>query len=90
MLAGARSPGNVAARLADAALVVGEDGDAVQREIRGEDVELVARPRARAVHHRDGREGPAPGGSVSVAAIDADTHLTLPEGEAACSAFRST
>jgi hypothetical protein len=42
--------------LAHAALVVGEHRDPVECEESGEDVELIACARSRAVHHRDRRE----------------------------------
>ena len=44
------------ARLADPALVVGDHRDPEQLAVRGEDLELLARLRARAVRHHDGRE----------------------------------
>ena len=79
--AGRASPGNVPRDSPDAALVVGEDGEAVQLEIRGEDLELVARARARAVHHHDRRERAGAGRQPERCRVDADAHLTLPEGE---------
>ena len=50
-----------AARLADAALVVGDHRDPEQLAVGGEDLELVARLRCRAVDHHDRRERAAAG-----------------------------
>ena len=78
----ARSPGYVPRdwpipRLSSASTATPE-----QRAERGEHLELLARLRAGAVHHHDGGERPEPGGSVSVAAIDADAHLALAQRHA--------
>ena len=71
-----------AARLPDPALVVGDHGDAEQLAERREDLELLARLRARSVRHHDGRERPEPVRQRQGRRIDADPHFPLVQSHA--------
>ena len=69
------------AGLTDASLVVCEHRHAAEREIGGEDVELVANALPASVHHHRGGKRAAAGRKRERRRVDADAHLALAQRE---------